>query len=133
MFNSTQTPPVSRGPVYALVQFAFKTVIVVVAVTLALMLLFDRLVSDVDDALTDQIANVRYALLPQRELGESGTLTHVERLLDRAATLSDKVPPERQQKMLDDIRILATRARPFILAAESAFAEPPQAAPQKDK
>ena len=133
MFNRTGTPPISHAPMHPLVQFALKTVIVMVAVTLALMLLFDRLVSDVNDALTDQVANVRYALLPRHELGESGTLTRIERLLDRAVALSDTVPPERQQKMVDDIRILATRARPFVLAAQSAFAEPSQAAPQKDR
>lgn len=138
MSDSTETSRKSRARSHPLAVFAFKTIVVTIAVTFGLLLVVDQLVSDLNDLVSRQVTNVRFVLKDQMgEPGAPGTLTRLQALLDRAVALSNQVPPERQQKLLDDIRILAGRARPFVLAVESAFVEPseaaPQAAPQKDK
>jgi hypothetical protein len=108
------------GPI---LQFFIKTVIVAVALTISLIILINSLANVLDEFVDRRVAQL-HAVFVGENLGKHSFWTHVERQLDRAADARNDIPPERQQKLLNDIRILADRARPFIREAERAFFDP---------
>jgi hypothetical protein len=108
----------------AIVQFAVKTLIVGVVITGCLLYLIDSVVSDVSDMIDVQIARLHEAKFSGRAFW-----ANLERALDRAAAPDNALSPERQQKLLADIHILAERARPFVAEAASVFSVTPPPPP----
>jgi hypothetical protein len=116
-------PPKSapkRG--HSLLVFALKAMIVAVVVTISLLILMDNLISDLGDLIDERIQRIALQLHETGKFGGRNFWEHLEQELDRAADPHNDLPPDRQQKLLRDVRILADRARPFILEAERAFA-----------
>ena len=117
--------------------FALKTVIVATSVTIALMLLMDNLIRDVggfiDERVRQAVFSLQEARLTNGKLGGRAFWEHLEQALDKAADPKNDLPLERQQKLLRDVRVLADRARPFILEAEKAFAPLPARTEVPDK
>jgi hypothetical protein len=123
------TAPPRPNTMHSLIVFAIKTVIVAAVVTIALTILIDNLMDDVNDLVERRIAQLTGAT----KIHGHEFWARVEKNLDRAADPSNDLPPERQQKLLEDVRILANRARPFILEAEKAFSEQASQATAKEK
>jgi len=123
-------------------QFAAKFVIAALIVTYCLSYLIDYAISGVNgmidkrieqlsvqlDARTDRLHDKFAANLTGR-----GFWDRLQKGIERAAAPENALPPDQQQKLLQDVRVLVDRARPFILEAETAFtAQPPdKPAPQK--
>lgn len=123
----THAPPAAQTfPLSALVLFTLKTAIVAAAVTIALMILVGSVFSRIDDMIDKRVAQLH------GQIGGSAFWAHVERELHHAARPGQAIAPERQAELLEDIRIIADRARPFVLAAATAF-EPDNTAPTPQK
>jgi hypothetical protein len=99
---------------HPLVSFAIKTAIVALALTGSLTILINVVVSDLGELIDQRIVKLHTEL---GTVGSSGRAfwTNVGHALDRAADPKNEIAPERQQQLLEDIRILGERARPFIL------------------
>ena len=115
--------------------FTLKTVIVVAAATISLMVLMDNLIRDAGEFIDRR---VRQTVFSMREAGLTNVggrafWERLERALDTAADPTNDLPPERQQKLLRDVRVLVDRARPFILEVEKAFAPLPARTEDRDK
>jgi hypothetical protein len=111
-------------PVY---QFAVKTVIVGAVVTYCLLYIVDYVIADVNDIVDTRVYQLHNqakqfaAELHDSQFNAKWFWSRVEQSLDHSADPSSDIPPERQEKLLREIRILADRARPFILEAAKAF------------
>jgi hypothetical protein len=103
-----------------IVQFGIKTLIVGVVITGCLLYLIDSVVSDIGEMI-----DARIARLHEVNLTGHAFWTNLERALDRAAAPDNALSPERQQKLLADIHILAERTRPFVAEATSVFSAAP--------
>ena len=110
---------------YPLLVFAVKAVIVAAVVTLSLLVLMDNLIGDLGDLIDGRIQRIALEMRENGKFGGRNFWEHLEHELDRAAEPNNDIPPERQQRLLRDVRTLADRARPFILEAEKAFAPQP--------
>lgn len=117
--------------------FTLKTVIVATTVTISLMLLTDNLIRDVGGFIDERVRQAAFSLqeagLTNGKLGGRAFWEHLGRALDQAADPKNDLPPERQEKLLRDVRVLADRARPFILEAGKAFAPLPAKTEVQDK
>jgi hypothetical protein len=51
----------------------------------------------------------------------------IEQKLDRAADVSSDLPPEKKQKLINDVRVIVARWRPFIDAVQSEMQKPTNA------
>jgi hypothetical protein len=110
---------------HPLLLFAVKTVIVAAVVTFSLLILMDNLIGDLSDLIDGRIQRIALEMRENGKFGGRNFWEHLEHELDRAAEPNNDIPPERQQRLLSDVRILADRARPFILEAEKAFTPEP--------
>jgi hypothetical protein len=109
-----------------LMLFALKTAIVAAAMTVSLLILVSSIFDRVDDMIDKRLAQLH------GQIERSAFWADVERELDHAALPGHAIAPERQAKLLEDIRIIADRARPFALAAATAF-EPDNTAGSQQK
>ena len=125
------------GQMHPFLAFTLKTVIVVAAATISLVVLMDNLISDAGDFIDGRVRQTALSLQEIRitngKLGGRAFWEHLERALDNAADSKNELPPERQQKLLSDLRVLADRARPFILEAGKAFSPAPARTEVQDK
>ena len=110
-------PPATPAttPLSPLAIFAAKTGIVALVVTISLLIVIGSVITQVDAMIDKRVAQL-HSQFGGREFWE-----HIEKALDRAARPGNEMPPERQQQLVEDIRILADRARPFARAAATAF------------
>jgi hypothetical protein len=111
-----------------LVSFFVKTVAVGAVATMALSYLVDKVTTAVDDMIDRRVAQLH------GKFGGREFWTNFERSLHAAAAAKNELPSEQQQRLIEDIRIVAGRARPFALAAASALAaDPPAKGAAKEK
>lgn len=137
---ASETPPRnSWGPVW---QFAVKIVIAGAVVTYCLSYLIDYAVSDVNGMIDARINQLRFELRTHADqygdkLASNFTgrafWERLQKGIERAAAPENALPPDQQQKLLQDVRVLTDRARPFILEAETAFTAQPTDKPAPAK
>jgi hypothetical protein len=111
----------------AIFRFLIKSVIVGVVVTVSLIYLVEAL-TDHFGGFVDRRIDHAGAVLAQLDFDKLSARKFwagLERALDKAAAPDREMSPERQQKLLSDIHILAERARPFVAEAATVFATPP--------
>jgi hypothetical protein len=134
MAEDTSSRPAPEQ-MHPLLTFTLKTVIVVAAATISLAVLMDNLIRDVGDFIDRRVRQTAFSLQETglTNIGGRAFWERLERALDKAADPTNDVPPEHQQKLLRDVRVLADRARPFILEAGKAFTPLPARTDVQDK
>jgi hypothetical protein len=101
-----------------ILQFAAKVCIAVVVISAATLYVAERVMDDFESAITVAIK------------GALGNTTgapfwgRVERELDRAADPATDLPPEKKQKLLNDVRMIVARWRPFIDTIQDELQKP---------
>ena len=109
----------------SIAQFLGKAVIAGVVAVVCAWLISDIIMSQLDNLLDRRVASIDrkvQALIP-RHIGGTGFWVMVERQLDEAADPKRDLPPEKKQKIIADLRIIAQRWRPFFLDALNAVAQ----------
>jgi hypothetical protein len=104
--------PARAGSSTGILSFAVKTCIVGVVFLVCIVVAANAILESVNDT----IRSVRIGGAPFWE--------KIERELDRAADPSSDLPPEKKQKIINDLRILAARWRPLIEAIQGDIAKP---------
>jgi hypothetical protein len=117
----------TEGFWHPVLQFAIKFAIAAAIVTFALSYLVDNVMTSLVDTIDERVARL------ESNLSGRHFWVRLEQELDRAAAPQHGIRPERQQKLLQDVRILADRARPFLLEAGNAFAAQSQPGVAKEK
>ena len=114
-------------------RFAAKTFTVVAAVTIGLWIIIGQVFDRIDDTIDSGTTQLQTLIQSSTHIGGRSFWTRLERELDKAANPASDLPPERKQKLLADIRILADRYRPFVNAAAVLFSENPAEPVNKPK
>ena len=108
------------GPI---VLFATKTCIVAAIVTACTIFAADWVIGSAEQSFARSVRSVQ-----QFSIGGRKFWARLEEELDRAASPDADMSPERKQKLIDNVRILAARWRPLIDALQDTK---PAAAEQK--
>jgi hypothetical protein len=106
--------------------FTVKVIIVVIAVSLCTVFVADRIIDRAQDSIALAISNVRQQVA-ETPIGGPEMWAKVERILDRAADPSSDLPPEKKLNLINDVRVVVSRWRPFIDAAEDEMKKPASA------
>jgi hypothetical protein len=96
-------------------QFAAKTCIVAVIVTISAIFIANTVIDNLRDALGNTTGRPFW--------------TKLEKELDRAAAPESDLPPEQKQKLLRDIHVIVARWRPFLDAVSTELQKPAAPAP----
>lgn len=112
MSETQETHPKTdlTGPI---VLFAIKTCIVAVIVSACAVFAADWVIGSAEESFARSIKSVQ-----QISIGGRKFWARLEEELDRAASPASDLPPERKQKLINDVRILAARWRPLIDALQ---------------
>jgi hypothetical protein len=105
--------------------FASKSLIVIGLVTAAIVLIGALLVSKIDDTIARAVYSIQVQLGPiaNAKIGGSQFWAKVENEVDRVANSNSGMAPEKQQKLLSNIRAIVTRVRPFVAEVAPLFAD----------
>ena len=113
-----------------IVQFTIKTCVVAVVISACTIFVIDWIVSDLQDLALQTIASVRDQIAGVRDQIDHTTIggekfwTKVEHELDRAADPKSDLPPQEKQKLINDVRVIVARWRPFVDAAQDELQKP---------
>ena len=99
-----------------ILEFAVKTCIVAVVISACAIFAADWIIKSVEVSTANTISTVREQLSPK--IGGRQFWIKIKEQLDNAAAPSSDFPPEEKQKLLNDVRVIASRWRPFIEAAQ---------------
>jgi hypothetical protein len=108
-----------------IVPFAVKTCIVAVVISACTIFVVDWIVSDLQDFSLQMMATVRDQI-NSTPIGGAKVWTKIERELDRAADPTTDLPPQKKQKLINDVRVIIARWRPFLDAAQDELQKPRQ-------
>jgi hypothetical protein len=105
--------------------FALKFGIAIGLITAAVILVGGLLVSKIDDTIDRTVFAVRMQLAPiaNAKIGGSQFWAKVENEIDRVANANNALAPEKQQKLLSNIRAIVTRVRPFVAEVAPLFSQ----------
>jgi hypothetical protein len=107
--------PAKAGWSAGILSFAIKTCIVGVVIYTCAVFTTDAILESVNDTI-HSVKSVRIGGAPFWE--------KIEHELDRAADPSSDLPPEKKQKIINDLRIIVARWRPVIEAIQGDTAKP---------
>ena len=118
--------PMARSAPGDLRSFALKFGIAIGLTTAAVILVGGLLASKIDDTIDRTVFAVRMQLAPiaNAKIGGSQFWAKVENEIDRAANSNNAMAPEKQQKLLSNIRAIVTRVRPFVAEVAPLFSDP---------
>lgn len=108
------------------VSFVFKTCVIAIVISACTIFVVNWVVGSVEASAARTIDNIR-TQLTQIPLGGERVWQKVERELDRAADPASDLPPEKKKKLVNDVRVIVARWRPFIDAVETELQKPPGA------
>jgi hypothetical protein len=105
--------------------FALKSLIAIGLVTAAIVLVGALLISKIDDTIARAVYSVQAQLGPiaNAKIGGSQFWAKVENEIDRVANPNSGMAPEKQQKVLSNIRAIVTRVRPFVAEVAPLFSD----------
>jgi hypothetical protein len=109
--------PIDERFLSHIVPFAIKTCIVAVVISACTIFVAESIIDNVKDAIGTITANTTG---PQ-------FWGKIERELDRAADPASDLPPEKKQKLLNDVRVIVVRWRPFLDTVQSELQKAPSA------
>ena len=104
-------------------QFLLKTCIVGIVISACTIFVADTIITSLDKIATRSIGNLReqWAATP---IGGHQFWTKIERELDHMADTASDLPPEKKQKLINDVRVIAARWRPLLDALQAEPAKP---------
>lgn len=91
--------------------FIIKTCVVAAVVTACTIFAADWIIGSVEESFARSVKS-----LQQTAVGGRKFWSRLEEELDRAAAPASDLPPERKQKLINNVRIIAARWRPLIEA-----------------
>ena len=106
----TEITEKDAGQLDNIIQFAIKTCIVAFVISGCTIFVANWVIGNVRDSF--------------RELGGRQFWTKIENELHRAAAPSSDLSPENKQRLLNDVRTIAARWRPFIEALRGEMDKP---------
>jgi hypothetical protein len=109
-----------------IVPFAIKTCLLAVVISACTIFVVDSIIDSVEDATARAVVNVR-AQLMDTPIGGQQFWIKLEHELDRAADPASDLPPEKKQKLINDMRVIVARWRPFVDTFERETQKPPSA------
>ena len=106
--------------------FALKSGIAIGLITAAVILVGGLLASKIDDTIARAVYSIQVQLAPiaNAKIGGSQFWAKVENEIDRVANTNNSLAPEKQQKLLSNIRAIVTRVRPFVAEVAPLFSDP---------
>ena len=104
--------------------FAIKTGLVAVITVFAALWIIDSVANTIRESVVYTMAELRELQFP---LGGKQFWGKIEQELDHLADTSSDLPPEKKQKLINDVRLIVARWRPFIDAVQSEIQKPPNA------
>ena len=105
--------------------FAIKTGVVAIVTVFAALWIIDSVANTVRESVVYTMAELREQV--QFPLGGKQFWGKIEQELDHLADASSDLPPEKKQKLINDVRLIVARWRPFIDAVQSEIQKPPNA------
>lgn len=105
--------------------FAIKTGLVAIITIFAALWIVDSVANTVRESVVYTMAELREQV--QFPLGGKQFWGKIEQELDHLADASSDLPPEKKQKLINDVRLIVARWRPFIDAVQSEIQKPPNA------
>jgi hypothetical protein len=96
-------------------RFATKTAVIAVAVTISLWIIIGQIFDRVDSIVASAAEQLQLAT----QISGTAFLARLEKGLDWVA--DNDLSPERREKLLSDIHIIATRYRPLVVEASPLF------------
>jgi hypothetical protein len=106
--------------------FAAKTCIVALAISACTIFVANWVIRSVEDS-TARTISAQLAKMADMRIGGPRFWEKLEHELDNAASPSSDLPPEKKQKLLNDVRVIVARWRPFIDAAQNEIQNPASA------
>ena len=106
--------------------FAIKTCIVAAVISICTLIVGNWIIDSVEASTARTMATLRAQWL-QTPVGGVQFWTRLEHELDRAADPKSDLPPEQKQKLVNDVRVIAARWRPFIEALQGDLQKPAKA------
>ena len=113
-----------------ILQFTIKTCIVALVISACAIFAADWIIKSVEVSTANTISTVREQLSPT--VGGRQFWTKLKDQLDNAAAPSSDLPPEEKQRLLNDVRAIVSRWRPFIDAAQDELRKPAGAPSQSE-
>jgi hypothetical protein len=110
--------------------FIIKTCVVAIVITACAIYFFDSAVARLETAAAHTIANA-HQQLADIHIGGRPFWDKVGHELDRAADPSSDLPPEKKQQLLNDLRVIMARWRPFIETVQNGLQPPAKAVDNK--
>lgn len=100
--------------------FIIKTCVVAAVVTACTIFVTDWIIGSVEESFARSFANVQQVVSSVQETSIGGRKfwARVEEELDRAASPASDLPPERKQKLINNVRTIVARWRPVIDALQ---------------
>jgi hypothetical protein len=115
--------------------FIIKTCIIAAIVTACTIFAADWIIGSAEESFARSFGRVQQTItsLQQTSIGGRKFWARLEEELDRAASPASDLPPERKQKLVNDVRVLAARWRPFIDALQEGGQTAPGARSESGK
>ena len=117
--NGADNAAKQTGAFEQIIVFAVKTCIVVVTISVCVLFVAGAIVDNLQDAAARTISDIR-----KTPIGGRQAWTKLEEELDRAADPSSDLPPEKKQKLLNDVHVIVARLRPYLDAVQSEMQKP---------
>jgi hypothetical protein len=108
--------------------FLIKACIIAIVISLSVIFVVDWTIQSVEDSISRTADNMVAALSSQIPTGGRKFWTEIEHNIDLAAAPNFDLAPEKKQRILNDVRIIVARWRPFIDAVYDEMEKPPQKA-----
>ena len=105
--------------------FAIKTGVVAIVTVFAALWIIDSVANTVRESVVYTMAELHEQV--QFPLGGKQFWGKIEQELDHLADASSDLPPEKKQKLINDVRLIVARWRPFIDAVQNEIQKPPNA------
>jgi hypothetical protein len=113
MNEITNDAPSDASRSSPIMQFAVRTCIIAVATSASMIFVADWIIDSAELAVARSINSVR-AELQRTQIGGSQFWGRIDHELEQAADPASDLPPEKKQKIINDVRVIVARWRPFL-------------------
>jgi len=126
--EAKEQAPINERFLGRIVPFAIKTCIVAVVISACTIFVADSIIDNLKDAIATIAANTTGDVKDAIAANTTGAQFwgKIERELDRAADPASDLPPEKKQKLLNDVRVIVVRWRPFLDTVQSELQKAPE-------
>jgi hypothetical protein len=97
--------------------FTIKTCVVATVISVCTIFVANRILESLEISAMRTVSNVR-TQFAQTSIGGQQFWSKMEQELDRAADPSSDLSPGKKEKLVNDVRVMAARLRPFVQALE---------------